>query len=157
MKKETATTYIGKSRQISPIRTRRNNQALPYNSMLLCHLNLHCFSHTMMNESATVISRGYKSCHSCLKLAGWSFLHALVSVVHSDWLTGSNFRLRASDNLHTDARQNLWTSTRKKEDIETDNCYRWILPPQKFRPKVTLIYYLSKKESSPANKSHKLS
>ena len=59
-----------------------------------------------VNQSATVITRGYESYRDLLKLAGWSFLYALVGVVHSGWLIRSNPRLRVSDNLRTDSHQN---------------------------------------------------
>ena len=49
----------------------------------------------------------------CLKLAGWRFLFALVSVIHPDWLIRSNSWLRVSDNLHKDSHQNSWISARK--------------------------------------------
>ena len=44
-----------------------------------------------------------------------SLLYALLNVFHPDWLIRSNFRLRVSDNLHTDSHQNSWISTSKKE------------------------------------------
>ena len=37
-----------------------------------------------------------------------------VSVFHPDWLIRSNFRLRVSDDLHTDSHQNSWRSKGKK-------------------------------------------
>ena len=40
-------------------------------------------------------------------------------MIHPDWLIRSNFRLRVSDNLHTDSHQNLWISTSKKERQST--------------------------------------
>ena len=67
------------------------------------------------NQNATLVICGYERYRHCLKLAGRSFLYALVRVLHPDWLTGLNFQLRASDNLHTDSHQNLWISTSKKE------------------------------------------
>ena len=128
--------------------------------MLLWDLNLHCLCHTTMNESATVISRGYKSHHNCLKLAGWSFLHALVRVVHSDWLKGSNFWFKSEWQFAYRFSGKLVDIHKKKR-----GCWDWKLlsmnPPStevssKSYTNLSLFFY-AKKGSSPANKSHKLS
>ena len=70
-------------------------------------------NHDYANESATVVTCGRKSTSVGLKLADWSFLFALVSVIHPDWLVRLNFLLRVSDNLHTESHQNSWISTSK--------------------------------------------
>ena len=50
-----------------------------------------------------------------------SLLYALVNVFHPDWLIGSNFRLRRSDNLHKDSHQNSWMYPRVKRTTDNPN------------------------------------
>ena len=49
-----------------------------------------------------------ESYRDCLILAGRSFVCALFSVIHPDWLIGSDFRFQVGDNLRTDSHQNSW-------------------------------------------------
>ena len=67
------------------------------------------------NQSATVVTPGYKRYRDCLKLEGRSLLCTLVSVMHPDLLIRLNFRLRWSDNLHKDSHQNSGISMSKND------------------------------------------
>ena len=44
-----------------------------------------------------------------------SFVYALVTVFHPDWLIRSNFRLRRSDNLHKDSHKTRGYIHERKE------------------------------------------
>ena len=83
------------------------------------HALNHAICRQTKNQSTTVVTRGYESYGDCLKLAEWSFLYALVRVIHPDWLIRWNFRLRVSD---TESHQNSWISTDRKK---TSICY-WL-------------------------------
>lgn len=65
------------------------------------------FSQHTEIQNATVVTPGYESHHDCLNLAGRSSLCTLVSVIHPDMLTRSNFWLGVRENLHTDSHQNM--------------------------------------------------
>ena len=77
-----------------------------------------------VNQSAAFVTDRYDSYHGCLKLAGWRCLWAPISVIHPDWLIGSNLQLRVSNKLHTDSNQNSLISRKKSSDsiFSPDEC-----------------------------------
>ena len=69
-----------------------------------------------VNQSAAFVTDRYDSYRGCLKLAGLRCLWAPISVIHPDWLIGSNLQLRVSNKLHTDSNQNSLISRKKSSD-----------------------------------------
>ena len=76
-------------------------QSIKVFDLTLVNFKLRMKYNVVRNQSATVVTRGYRE-----------FTYALVNVFHPDWLVRSNFRLRRSGNLHKDAHQRVKNGNR---------------------------------------------